>query len=185
MSETLESEEKANWHPGEEGLLTKDEAHDKANLLMAKTGQYPRTPGVVHPTDREKILSEDYRNNAMFGQTYEADKKAEADFKASRGESTSIYDESKARGEDYQKALEEIDNLEAQAKEDLPAAKNTLRILKKGSRGAWHGFNVVFNTIFPSTNDVEELDYRAFKEKMKTAKEQLQDLENKAKRFEK
>lgn len=188
MRETTSSdEEKAKWHPEEQGKgrMTEGEAHDEANMMRAKTGQEPYKPGVVHPTDRDKILSDEYKREALFGNQYRADQNAEARFKARRGESSSMYHESKATSADYQKAFDEIDELQTMADTDMPAAKVALRGLLKGGRAVWHGINEVFNVMFPSINDVEELDYKQFKERMRTAKEQLQDLEQKAKKFEK
>jgi hypothetical protein len=181
MPETLEGdgEKNAEWHS-----MSLEDAGDLANKMRAKTGQEPYKPGVVHPTDRDKILSDEYKRNALFGNQYRADQNAEAGFKARRKESSSIYHESKATSVDYQNAFDEIEELQVMADTDMPAAKVALRGLLKGGRATWHGINEVFNVLFPSTNDVEELDYRQFKERMKTAKEQLQDLEQKAKKFE-
>jgi hypothetical protein len=47
MSETLDGEEKAAWHPGEEGRLTKDEAHDEANMMRVKLGVFPRNSRIA------------------------------------------------------------------------------------------------------------------------------------------
>jgi len=189
MAEIMEDEEKANWHPGKDGRLTEGEAHDEANLLRAKTGQSPRNPGYIHLTDRDKILDPRYRKDeigAIWRDGSSPDQKAEDRLVYERGGKRDKSIE--ATAEDYDKALTEIEGLEALAEKDISAANKTLRGLLKAGRSMYHGVAfVVLGAGFPNITGMaaEDLDYKIFKERMKTAKEQLQDLEKKAKKFEK
>ena len=84
MRETISSdEEKANWHPGEEGRLTKDEAHDEANMVRAKAGVRPGSSGnrITNPDrydyrwDSRNATKEDYDQAfAVINQLKEAAK---------------------------------------------------------------------------------------------------------------
>ncbi len=54
MAETLNDEkEKANWHPGEEGRLTKDEAHDDANMMKVELKRNPNTGVIYNPSSHQ------------------------------------------------------------------------------------------------------------------------------------
>lgn len=52
MGEKPMDEEKANWHPGEEGRLAKGEAHDEANMMKAELKRNPNTGVIYNPSSQ-------------------------------------------------------------------------------------------------------------------------------------
>jgi len=189
-------EEKARWkiEGGKEPLgpdaLPLSEAQHEANKLRAKTGQSPRNPGYIHPTDRDKILDPRYRQDVKDQIWHEEGSSSPY----ARAEDRFVYEHGgkegwaiKATAEDYKKALAEIEELEALADKDISLANKALRGILKAGRAAGHGLEfIVLGAGVPNITAIarEDLSYQFFKERMKTAKDQLNDLEKQAKEFE-